>query len=42
VLQGGVRVDENRVTDPAADVAVKDEMVVRVGKRRVAKVRLKD
>ncbi len=42
VLQGGVRVGESRVTDPAADVAVKDEMVVRVGKRRVAKVRLKD
>ncbi len=42
VVQGGVRVDEDRVTDPAADVVVKDGMVVRVGKRRLARVRLKD
>ncbi len=42
VGQGGVRIGDSRVTDPAADVAVTDEMVVRVGKRRVARVRVKD
>lgn len=42
VVQGGVRIDENRVTDAAADVPVTDGMVVRVGKRRVARVAVKD
>jgi len=42
VVQGGVRIGDNRVTDPAADVAVTEGMVVRVGKRRVARVRVKD
>ena len=42
VVQGGVRIDENRVTDAAADVPVTDGMVVRVGKRRVARVTVKD
>lgn len=42
VVQGGVRVGESRVTDPAADVEVSEGLVVRVGKRRVARVRIKD
>jgi len=42
VVQGGVRIDENRVTDAAAEVPVTDGMVVRVGKRRVARVAVKD
>lgn len=42
VVQGGVRIDENRVTDAAAEVPVTDGMVVRVGKRRVARVTVKD
>jgi tyrosyl-tRNA synthetase len=42
VVQGGVRIDEDRVTDAAADVPVTDGMVVRVGKRRVARVTVKD
>ena len=42
VVQGGVRIDESRVTDAAADVPVTDGMVVRVGKRRVARVTVKD
>lgn len=42
VLQGGVRIDEHRVTDPAAEVVVKEGLVVQVGKRRLARVRLKD
>lgn len=41
VVQGGVRIGESRVTDPAAEVAVTEGMVVRVGKRRVARVRMK-
>ena len=42
VVQGGVRVDEDRVTDAAAEITVKDGMVVRVGKRRLARIRLKE
>ncbi|RJQ08731.1 MAG: tyrosine--tRNA ligase [Bacillota bacterium] len=42
VVQGGVRVNDSRVTDPASDVPVADEMVVRVGKRRIARVRVRD
>ncbi len=42
VVQGGVRIGDSRVTDPAAEVAVTEAMVVRVGKRRVARVRIKD
>ena len=42
VVQGGVRIGDSRVTDPAADVAVTEGMIVRVGKRRVARVRIKD
>ncbi|MDK2932135.1 MAG: tyrosyl-tRNA synthetase [Bacillota bacterium] len=38
--QGAVRVDSERVTDPQAHVAVRPGMVVRVGKRRFARVRL--
>jgi len=42
ILQGGVRVDDSRVTDPAAEVPVRNEMVVRVGKRRMARILVKD
>ncbi len=42
VGQGGVRIGESKVTDPAADVTVTEGMVVRVGKRRVARVRVKE
>jgi len=42
VVQGGVRIGDSRVTDAAAEVPVTEGMVVRVGKRRVARVRLKD
>jgi len=40
IAQGAVRVDEDRVTDSDAAVAVRDGMVVRVGKRRMARVAL--
>jgi tyrosyl-tRNA synthetase len=42
VVQGGVRVDDDRVTDPAAEVTVREGMVIRVGKRRLARVRIKE
>ncbi len=35
---GGVYVDERRVTDPQEEVALKPGMLVRVGKRKVAKL----
>jgi tyrosyl-tRNA synthetase len=40
VKQGGVSIDEERLTDPQATVTPTDGMIVRVGKRRVAKVKL--
>jgi tyrosyl-tRNA synthetase len=40
VAQGGVSVDGRRVTDPEERVAVRTGLVVRVGKRRFARVRL--
>ncbi|MCS7172102.1 MAG: tyrosine--tRNA ligase [Armatimonadetes bacterium] len=40
VLQGGVSVDGRRLEDPEARVEVRDGMVLRVGKRRFARIRL--
>ena len=40
VVQGGVAVDGQRVTEPEAEVAVYDGAVLRVGKRRFVRVRL--
>ncbi len=40
VLEGAVRLDGERLSDPAAEVAVTDGLVLQVGKRRVARVRL--
>jgi tyrosyl-tRNA synthetase len=42
VVQGGVRIGDSRVTDPAAEVDVTEGMIVRVGKRRVARVRVRE
>jgi tyrosyl-tRNA synthetase len=40
-VQGGaVTIDEQKITDPNAQVEVKDGMVVQVGKRRVAKLKI--
>jgi len=41
VQGGGVLIDEQKVTDPNARVEVKDGMVVQVGKRRFARLRVK-
>ncbi len=40
VLQGGVSLDGVRLRDPEERVVVRDGMVVRVGKRRFARIRL--
>ncbi|MDR5708222.1 MAG: tyrosine--tRNA ligase [Armatimonadota bacterium] len=40
VLQGGVSLDGKRLEDPEARVEVRDGMVLRVGKRRFARIRL--
>ncbi len=37
---GAVRIDGERITDPHADVEVEDEAVLRVGKRRFARLRV--
>ncbi|MCR4402828.1 MAG: tyrosine--tRNA ligase [Firmicutes bacterium] len=38
--QGAVRVDDERLVDPQACVAIRDGTIIRVGKRRFARVRL--
>jgi tyrosyl-tRNA synthetase len=42
VEQGGVRVNGERISDKALRFAPGDEVLVQVGKRKVAKVRLVD
>lgn len=36
--QGGVRIDDTRVDDPASEIEPRDGMIIKVGKRRFAKV----
>jgi tyrosyl-tRNA synthetase len=38
IEQGGVRVDDRRVANPSEEIAPRDGMVLRVGKRRFARV----
>ncbi|MFC7441256.1 tyrosine--tRNA ligase [Laceyella putida] len=40
VQQGGVRINQEKVTDPQAKVEVRDGMVVQVGRRKFAKVKM--
>ncbi|MBI3975500.1 MAG: tyrosine--tRNA ligase [Armatimonadetes bacterium] len=40
IAQGGVAVDGERIADVSADIEVRDGMVVRVGKRRFARIRV--
>ncbi|MDI3297686.1 MAG: tyrosine--tRNA ligase [Bacillota bacterium] len=40
VLQGGVRVDGERVEDPEARVELRDGLLLQVGRRRFARIRL--
>ena len=39
--QGGVSIDGNKVTDPNAEITPTNEMVIQVGKRKFAKLKLK-
>ncbi len=41
VQQGGVRIDDEKVSDPRMTVTIKDGMILRAGKRGFARVRLK-
>jgi len=41
ITQGGVRVNDERITDRSAEVEVQDGMIIRVGKRKAARVRIK-
>jgi tyrosyl-tRNA synthetase len=38
--QGGVSINGTRITDVEADVKVRDGLIVRVGRRRFARIRL--
>ena len=38
VQQGGVRLDGDKITDPALEVSLQGEAILQVGKRRFAKV----
>lgn len=40
VTQGGVRVDQRRVTDDEVNVPIRDGLIIQVGKRRFAQIRL--
>jgi len=40
VQGGGVTIDEQKIMDPNAQVQLKDGMIVQLGKRRVAKIKL--
>ena len=37
--QGGIEVNGEKVTDPNGTVQVDDEMIIRIGKRRIVKIR---
>jgi tyrosyl-tRNA synthetase len=41
ILNGGVSIDQQKVADPKAQIAIHDNMVVRVGKRQFVKIRKK-
>ena len=38
ISQGGVSVDNKKYTDPAQEISLQDDMVLKVGKRRFAKI----
>ncbi|MEF3303945.1 tyrosine--tRNA ligase [Paenibacillus sp. GYB003] len=40
VAQGAVKLNENKVTDPNAEIAIADGDVIQVGKRKFAKIKL--
>ncbi len=40
VSQGGVSIDNKKYTDPAQEISLQDDMVLKVGKRRFAKIKV--
>ncbi len=38
IAQGAVRVNEEKITDPEFELEIKDELIMKVGKRRFAKI----
>ena len=42
IEQGGVEIDGERITDPNKTVLVKNDMIIRVGKRRIIKIVISD
>ncbi len=40
VEQGGVTLDDQKITDPKSQVAIQGQPVLRVGKRRVCRIKL--
>ncbi|MBI2034160.1 MAG: tyrosine--tRNA ligase, partial [Candidatus Levybacteria bacterium] len=39
--QGGVEVDGSKITDPKETVAIKNDMVIKIGKRKIVKLKTK-
>ncbi|MCK4261818.1 tyrosine--tRNA ligase, partial [bacterium] len=42
IQQGGVRIDSEKLTDPDSDIMVREGMVIKVGKRKFAKLLIED
>lgn len=40
INQNAVKINEEKITDPDADIDIKDGMIIQVGKRRFAKIKL--
>ncbi len=40
ISQGGVSIDNKKYTDPAQEISLQDDMVLKVGKRRFAKIKV--
>jgi len=41
IVQGGVKIDEEKITDPFAEVEIRNDMVLQIGKRRFFKIKKK-
>src|SRR3989344_3890254 len=39
IEQGGVEIDHNKITDPDLEIVIKDGMIIKVGKRKFAKIK---
>ena len=41
IEQGGVEIDHNKITDPNQEIEIKDDMLIKVGKRKFVKIKSK-